>query len=275
MPNDTAMTAMASMPAPRPAPPRLGIQLYTVRDLTGDTTFRDTLRALADLGFEGVEFAWKYGGMQPAALAAFLDSLGLACCGLHVKLEELLDPGHAVYDYALATGSPFVTTSLCGREAEWPTLLPQLERAGRVAADQGLEFTYHNHWQEFNAAPGASAFDRLVEATDPALVKLELDLGWAQKAGWNPMDLWRQCGQRTPQIHLRDYDTAAGQVCDVGDGFIDTGRVFALARELGTRWLIYEQDRYPVSALESCRVCSARCAPQRAPRPAPPMAGDK
>jgi sugar phosphate isomerase/epimerase len=254
---------MSSVSAQSTASPRLGIQLYSVRDLTGDATFRSTLETLAGLGFDGVEFAWKYGGMAPAALAAFLDSLGLACCGLHVKLEELLDPGHQVYAYALATRSPFITTSLCGREAEWDTLLPQLDRAGRIAADKGLEFTYHNHWHEFNAAPGASAFDRLVRETAPALVKLELDLGWAQKAGWDPMDLWRQHGTRTPQIHLRDYDAKTGQVCDIGDGFIDAGRVFAQARELGTRWLIYEQDRYPLSALESCRVCSECCAPHR------------
>ncbi len=242
------------------AAPRLGIQLYTVRDLTGEATFGSTLEALAGLGFEGVEFAWKYGGMTPTALAAFLNSLGLACCGLHVKLDELLDPHHTVYEIALATGSPFITTSLAGREAEWPTLLPQLSRAGRIAAEKGLQFTYHNHWQEFNAAPGASAFDRLVAATDPAQVGLELDLGWAQKAGRDPLALWRQLGARIPQVHLRDYDTAANQVCDVGDGFIDVRRTFAQARELGTRWLIYEQDRYPDSALESCRVCSQRWA---------------
>jgi hypothetical protein len=66
------------------------------------------------------------------------------------------------------------------------------------------------------------------------------------------------------QIHLRDYDAKAGQVCDIGDGFIDVGQVFAQACELRTPWLIFEQDRYPVSAFESCRVCMARCARARA-----------
>ena len=254
---------MTSSPVKSATSPRLGIQLYTVRELTGDATFRDTLRALADLGFEGVEFAWKYGGMSPSALASFLDSLGLVCCGLHVKLDELLDPAHQVYEYALATSSPFITTSLAGREAEWDTLLPQLDRVGRIAAGKGLEFTYHNHWQEFNAAPGASAYDRLTGTTDPARVKLELDIGWARKAGRDPVALWRQLGARVRQVHLRDYDEKSGQICDVGDGFIDVVRVFAQARELRTPWLIFEQDRYPVSALESCRVCAERCAQER------------
>lgn len=237
--------------------PRLGIQLYTVRDLTGDDRFRVTLATLAGLGFHGVEFAWKYGGMDPAALADFLASLGLACCGLHVQLDELLDPGHRVYQYARATGSPFITTSLAAREADWNALLPALGRAGQIAADQGLELTYHNHWQEF----ATDAYDRLVGETDPALVKLELDLGWAHKAGRDALALWRELGLRVRQVHLRDYDAKSDQVCNVGDGFIDVAQIFAQARELGTPWLIFEQDRYPVSPLASCQVCAERCAP--------------
>lgn len=236
--------------------PQLGIQLYSVRDLTGDDTFRATLTTLAGLGFQGVEFAWKYGGMAPAELADFLTSLGLACCGLHVQLNELLDPGHRVYQYAQATGSPFITTSLAGKEAEWDKLLPALNQAGRIAADHGLAFTYHNHWQEFVA----DAYDRLVSETDPACVKLELDIGWTHKAGQDAMALWRKLGTRVCQLHLRDYDVAQAQVCDVGDGFIDLPAVVAQARELGTPWLIYEQDRYPVSPFASCQVCAERCA---------------
>ena len=42
--------------------------------------------------------------------------------------------------------------------------------------------------------------------------------------------------------------------------WIEVGQVFAQARELGTPWLIFEQDRYPVSPLASCQVCAERCA---------------
>jgi len=243
------------------AAPRLGIQLYTVRELTGADTFKDTLRQLSELGFEGVEFAWRYGGMGPEALAAFLDALGLTCCGLHVKLPELLDPEHQVYDYALATGSRFITTSLAGRQAEWPALLPQVQEAGRIAAGKGLVFTYHNHWQEFEPIAGEYALDRLFAGTDPELVKAEIDLGWVCRAGVNPYTYWRKYGQRAPQIHLRDYDVAAGAVCDVGDGFIDPHATVRQARECGAEWLIYEQDTYPVSPFASCRVCAERMRP--------------
>lgn len=240
---------------------RLGIQLYTVRELTDEASFKSTLTALAGMGFEGVEFAWKYGGMQPDELSDFLDGLGLACCGLHVQLDELLDPDHRVYAYAEATRSRFITTSLCHRMPEWTALLTELTRAATVAAGHGLQFTYHNHWQELDGHPAPCALDALWELPAEQGVRAELDIGWLARAGVDAMAYWRRHGGRTPQVHLRDFDRATQQVCDVGDGFIDPAAAVAQAAELGTQWLIFEQDRYPVSALESCRVCAARVKP--------------
>ncbi|MEN6549451.1 MAG: sugar phosphate isomerase/epimerase [Armatimonadia bacterium] len=239
--------------------PRLGIQLYTVRDLTGDDLFQSTLTALAALGFEGVEFAWRYGGMQPDELAAFLRSLDIACCGLHVQLEELLDPQHIVYDYARACGSPYITTSLCSRLEEWEDLLPQVSKAAAIARPKGLQFTYHNHWQEFARLGEDYALDVMRKQTDPDLVQFELDLGWIKKAGEEPLGYWQAYSGRVPQIHLRDYDIEQDVVCDIGCGFMDVAAVEQEARAMGTEWLIYEQDAYPVSPLASAEVCIRQC----------------
>lgn len=237
----------------------LGIQLYTVRDMTGEDTFKDTLKALADMGFQGVEFAWKYGGMSPDELAAFLESLGLVCCGLHVQLAELLDPDHIVYGYALACKSPFITTSLCSRVDEWAELVPQVDRAAVVARSKSVQFTYHNHSQEFARIDGVYAQDIMRDRTDPDNVHFELDLGWIRKGGEDPMAYWRGYAGRVPQIHLRDYDTEKEEICDIGAGFIDVGAVAAQAEELGTQWIIYEQDNYPVSPMASARTCAEQC----------------
>jgi len=238
---------------------QFGIQLYTVRDHTDDDSFKDTLKRLADMGFQGVEFAWKYGGMEPEELADFLSSLGLTCCGLHLQLDELLDPDHKVYEYALACASPYVTTSLAGQTAEFEQLAPKVDEAARVAAAKGLQFTYHNHHQEFtDSVGGLLAQNYLTMHTDPALVGLEIDLGWIMKAGVDPLTYWQVQAERTPQIHLRDYSVEEGQITDIGAGFIDLAAVAEQGREFGLDWLIYEQDRYPVSAFDSCRLCADR-----------------
>jgi sugar phosphate isomerase/epimerase len=90
-------------------------------------------------------------------------------------------------------------------------------------------------------------------------IQFELDLGWIRRAGEEPMEYWRSCRQRVPQIHLRDFDAAKEVVCDVGTGFLDVAAVGSEAARLGTRLLIYEQDRYPVSPLASAEACARTC----------------
>ncbi|MCK5805116.1 MAG: TIM barrel protein [Lentisphaeria bacterium] len=238
---------------------KLGIQLYTVRDLSGDGMFKETLQTLADLGFEGVEFAWQYGGMDPSELANFLKSAGLECCGMHVQLDELLNAEHLVYKYAMAMQAAYITTSLASRVSEWDALIPLVEQAGRVAATKGLQFTYHNHHQELVRVGGEYELDRLFSQTSPEFVKCELDIGWIKKGGGDPMAHIAKYAGRLPQIHFRDYDDRRDSVCDVGEGFINASSVRSAGESAGTEWLVFEQDVYPVSALTSCEVCVARC----------------
>jgi sugar phosphate isomerase/epimerase len=49
-----------------------------------------------------------------------------------------------------------------------------------------LIFAYHNHDFEFVPSDGAYLLDRLLDATDPDLVALELDVFWATYAGVDP-----------------------------------------------------------------------------------------
>ena len=53
--------------------PRVGLQLYTVRDLLAKD-FLGTLRAVAQLGYPGVQLA-GYGGMKAADLKRVVDIL--------------------------------------------------------------------------------------------------------------------------------------------------------------------------------------------------------
>jgi sugar phosphate isomerase/epimerase len=237
---------------------KLGIQLYTVRDITDDDKFKSTLQQLADMGFNGVEFAWKYGGMEPQELADFIKSLNLSCCGLHTSLEDLTNPESTSYKYAQAVQSPFVTTSLAGEVNKIKELIPQINKAGETAQSKGMQFTYHNHWQEFETTDenNTAVYDILVNNTDPKKVYLELDIGWAYRGGRNPMSLWKQLSDRLPQIHLKDYDKTTAQVCDVGNGFINLKDVIDQAEQLGTKWLIFEEDVCPVSSLQSARNCA-------------------
>ena len=57
----------------------IALELYSVRqDLAGDTA--GTLKAVAEMGYAGVEFAGHPNNEAPE-LRAMLDDLGLVCCG--------------------------------------------------------------------------------------------------------------------------------------------------------------------------------------------------
>lgn len=65
----------------------IGLQLFTVReDLAKD--FTGTLRRVAELGYEGVEFA-GYGGFSTEELNDLLQELNLKAIGAHVSLAKI------------------------------------------------------------------------------------------------------------------------------------------------------------------------------------------
>ena len=70
---------------------KLGLQLYNFREeLKQD--FRGTLREIAKIGFDGVEFAVNYGELEPEELAALLKELNLACAGTMFPKNILCEP---------------------------------------------------------------------------------------------------------------------------------------------------------------------------------------
>jgi len=231
----------------------VGIQLYTVRE-DCQKDFVGTLKALAEMGYDGVEFAWNYGDMAPPELAAFLKDVGLRACGLHAPKDQAADAESEAYAYARGVGCPYVSTSLAGEVEEgWPAAIELVQRAGRAAAQQGLQFSYHNHAQEFRQFDGQYALDMLYAQTDPEQVKAELDTHWIARGGLDPVAYIRKYAGRVPQLHLKDIGPN-DEFVEIGAGVLDLEAVLDAARDAGSQWIIYEQDRCAGAPLESARI---------------------
>jgi len=234
----------------------MGIQLYSVRDaLAAD--FAGTLRAIAEMGFDSVEFAFTFGDMTPDDLPTFLKGLGLTCCGVHTGIPQLLDPNSEAYAYVKSLDIPFVTTGCADKVAEglWQETVAQLIEVGRTAKDQGACFTYHNHHQEFAEVAGVYALDYLYENTPADVVSAEIDTAWVQRGGAIPQDYIRKYATRTKQIHLKDLDPETGIPVELGRGCVDIPAIFAVANEIGCEWMIYELDESTMgSSLDSTRA---------------------
>lgn len=244
---------------------KAGLQLYNFRkELKND--FQGTMREIAKLGFDGVEFATFYGDMEPAEIAAFLKELKLECAGTMFKPEEIRDPGSKVYDYARVLKSPGVTHSIMTDfVAGFDAIKADIAAAGRAAWQNGFVFAYHNHWREFELIDGVPAMEKILAETDPVCVKMEADICWINRGGLNPPAFLRKYRSRINQLHVKDItvpdDTAT--TTELGKGVVDVKGSVEAAREIGIEWLIYEQDNSADpfrSAAESLKTLRALMA---------------
>ncbi len=231
----------------------IALQLYTIRDETA-RDFKATIRHVAKLGYSGVEFA-GYGDISADEMAALLAETGLRTAGSHVRWDALENDLEREISYCLAVGSHHITLPYLGNEwytgEKFKTLPAQLNEFGRIAQQRGVTFSYHNHAHEFaQSEDGRYLLDTLLDSTDPAYVKLELDTYWAAYAGVDPIAYLHKRAGRVPLIHLKDM-TPERTFSEVGDGTLNIQGICKAAAESGVEWYIVENDAPTLPSLES------------------------
>jgi len=222
-----------------------GIQLFTVRQLMQQDV-AGTLRLLAGLGYQGVEFAGLF--TQPAtAVARWLAEYGLSAPAGHVLLQPMLTETDRVLEEALALGHRYlVMPYLFDHERNeglrsYRQLAEQLNRLGERCQAVGLQLAYHNHDFEFAIIDNTTPYEILLTQTDAKLVKMEIDLYWAAKMQVDVPALFSRYPGRFPLWHIKDM-AADGDFADVGSGIIDFTAVVQAAGIAGLQHAFVERD---------------------------------
>ncbi|MFF2480815.1 sugar phosphate isomerase/epimerase family protein [Paenibacillus sp. NPDC058071] len=238
----------------------IGLQLYTLRDVIGDD-LEGTLRKVAAIGYEGVEFA-GYGGIEADRMRDLLEELGLKAIGNHVSLENLETKLDEEIAYLKTIGAQY---AICPwlpedrRSAEaWLKLFVDFEQYGKRFREAGIDFCYHNHEFEFEVeVDGKFVFDALYNRIDADFLKVEMDLGWVQYAGQDPLAYISKYANRLPLLHLKDFRKGDGtpgkriDTVELGRGDLDLLPLIERAGESGVEWVIVEQDVCANPPLES------------------------
>jgi len=207
---------------------RVGLMLYSVRQASA-ADLEGTLRAVAAIGFEGVE-VFDLHGHHPAQVAGWLDELGLAAIARHSQLGPIESNLDGLAAEARELGWQRLVVSYVEPENLTDDTLDRITVAATAVEGFGLELGYHNHDAEITQG----FVDRL-----PPDVFLELDAGWAWYAGVDPVELLG----RGPIVHIKDMRSRSGrEFCAVGDGGVGYERFAPAAVEAGVEWLIVEQD---------------------------------
>jgi sugar phosphate isomerase/epimerase len=227
----------------------IAAQLYTLREVMPKDV-PGTLRAVAELGYDGVEFAGLH-NVPARELRATLDELGLKVCSAHVALNLLQGELERTIETYQTLGCSLLVVPWIGEQlrGDWAGLgaaLNQLDEGVRAA---GMRLAYHNHDFELREQNGVTGLDILLETTAPS-VNFELDCGWVHKAGRDPLAQMRALSGRLPAIHVKDV-AANGDWAEVGYGVIDYKPIVAAAPAAGVEWLIVEQDTTKRPPLES------------------------
>ncbi len=249
-----AVAALAFVPTASAAQLKaIGLQLYTIREIFAKDPV-GTLGKVAQIGYREVEFGGGgYDGMDHAMLRRTMDKLGLTSPSVHIGYDALLKQFDQSVTMAKTLGATTVVlpymTAEHRNEAGWNAALPNFNRFATDLKKAGLGFAYHNHDFEFTTKPGGvSLYDRLLKETDPALVKVELDLYWALHAGENLATLIERLSPRLYAYHVKDMRPDRSMTA-VGQGTIDFGALFKLKGSAGVRHFYVENDEAPAPYL--------------------------
>lgn len=246
---------------------KVGIQLYTVRDLM-KADFEGTLAKVAQTGYREVEFA-GYFDHTPQQVRAVLDKNGLVAPSCHVGWENTADDKWAAtLETVKAVGHQYVVCAWIPEESrgktadDWKRIGDRFNKAGQAAQAAGVQFAYHNHNFEFvPLADKQVPYDLLLAGTDPKLVQLEIDLFWITFAGADPVAYFMKNLGRVPMVHVKDMikkptpDAKPEQVMvDVGKGSIDWKAIFAHSGHAGIQHYFVEYDN-PPQPLADIKTC--------------------
>ncbi|HMH34389.1 MAG TPA: sugar phosphate isomerase/epimerase, partial [Puia sp.] len=215
----------------------VGLQLFTLFSVM-DKDVPGSLKKVAEIGYKEIESAFSmkggYYGLKPKEFAALVKDSGLSWQSHHVlgapfkmppggikipggdttrrfnppPMRNLKENHQQLVDEAASGGVNYLVCANIshGSTADIKEAVTVLNKSGEACKKAGIVFAYHNHTSEFDTVDGVIPYDVFLSETGADTVKMELDLGWATKAGKDPVELFKQHPGRFPLWHVKDLD---------------------------------------------------------------------
>ncbi len=231
-----------------------GLQLYSVRDITGQD-LEGALAKVAALGYRFVEFAGFF-GHSADKVKAMLDTYGLSVSGTHTGWQELtadrIDETIA-YHKSIGNKNIIIPGADLSTREKLDDLIALINEAQPKLAAAGIALGYHNHSHEFiETGYGALIHKELEERTQ---VEFEIDTYWAYVAGLDPIALLERLGDRVRVIHLKDgFADGHGMALGEGTAPVAAVRDYAIAHGLA---MVVESETCQPTGIEEVERCMA------------------
>lgn len=241
-----------------PMKTQIGLQLYSVRedcakDLPG------VLKAVAKMGYTGVEFAGYY-GHTAQELRKMMDENGLKCYGTHIALDTMLGDNLAkTIEFNKILGNkllivPSLPNSRRNSKAALLETAALFNDIAKKLEPEGMAIGFHNHATEFKPVDGETPWEVFFANTDKRVI-IQFDTGNAMSAGVQPAPYLAKYPGRVWSAHVKDF-SATNPKALLGEGDVHWNEVMPLLRgKAGTRYFIIEQETYPYPPLECAEKC--------------------
>jgi sugar phosphate isomerase/epimerase len=235
----------------------IGVQLYSVRedckkDLPG------VLKAVARMGYEGVEFA-GYHDFSASQLRKMLDDLNLKCCGTHTSIDTLSGGElQKTIDFHLTLGNKYLVVPWLPEEkrnsiAACKATANEFNAIAEKVKKHGMYTGYHAHDCDCRPIEGkTSAWEVLADSTSKDVI-MQLDTANATSGGADPVALLKRNPGRARTLHLKEFSK---NKAPIGEGTVKFPEVLAYVDQIGgTEWYIVEHEQYQTTPLEGIDQC--------------------
>jgi sugar phosphate isomerase/epimerase len=238
---------------------KMGLQLFTIREpLRKDVA--GTIKKISGIGYEDSETygydpdQGSYYGMKAADFKKLLADNKMITTSGHYDFTKYFDKSpDSMLRYvdqsiegAHALGQRYIT---------WPWLDPafrtldhfrqltgKLNTIGERINKAGIGFAYHHHDFEFTDHGGENGYEIIMRETDPALVKLQMDLYWVMRSSkLSPAQLIDKQPGRFVMWHIKDMDKINRDYSELGNGSIDFTTILPEASRSGLEYYYIEQ----------------------------------
>lgn len=234
----------------------------------------DDPRAIDDIaaaGYRGIQLrsaAVARWNDRPSELKALLAQRGLTFVALSSGVVSI-DPAKESETIALHTRNAQFLSDAGGLylqvvderprdripdAAEFRRMGRLLTEIGARTADRGIALGLHNHMGNLSQSPDEVA--RVLDASDPRVVRLELDVAHYQAAGGDPVAAVRQYADRLLFLHLKDLQRPAPhgapssyRFVELGEGNVNIRGVLRALTDMNFGgWAIVELDAVPAES---------------------------
>lgn len=245
----------------------VAFQLFSVeKELEEDA--RGTLKALKDMGYDGVEVCGCTYGMSYDEFYEYCKSIGLNIASAHYSLGTMAERGEEIYSEFAKMGCEYIAVPWLVRDQlpggeNYKDTVEKFISAGKKAHEYGMQLLFHNHAQEFEKLDGKYLLDTLLDDVGAYLLRGEYDTGWVKFAGEDPAAYMEKNAFRCDIVHLKDFYAPRDRKVEnpefrpTGYGCLDVPSILDAAEKVKAKWIIIEQDKpaFGKTPMECAKMC--------------------